>query len=141
MPFLERLLESLGFVRILQPVVPIDRQLLPRLELIAFEEQKPVDVVVQELLQHALAERDEGLVHLRLWEELTPREKQAAALACLGYTNSEIAQQMIISTNTVKTYMRQVLSKFEINSKAELRSILATWDFTPWIAGQDLGGE
>jgi hypothetical protein len=53
-------------------------------------------------------------------------------LVCLGFTNQEIAERMIISVNTVKTHIRSILSKFNVNSKTDLQTILSGWDFTEW---------
>ena len=63
---------------------------------------------------------------------LTPREQDVAALACLGYTNRQIAARLGISPDTVKTHVRNLLHKFELHSKDELRSLLQDWDFSAW---------
>ncbi|MCP4418020.1 MAG: helix-turn-helix transcriptional regulator, partial [Chloroflexi bacterium] len=70
--------------------------------------------------------------NLALWHTLTNREKETAAFTCLGYTNHEIAQKMVISPNTVKTHLRRVLQKFGVGSKVELQFQLAAWDFHAW---------
>jgi DNA-binding CsgD family transcriptional regulator len=69
----------------------------------------------------------------RRWDTLTPREQQVAALACLGYTNQEIAQELVISVNTVRSHMRSILYKYQAANKAELRLALAGWDFQAWV--------
>ncbi|WP_322510193.1 LuxR C-terminal-related transcriptional regulator [Anaerolinea sp.] len=68
----------------------------------------------------------------RRWLMLTPREQQAVALACLGYTNRQIAQRMGISPETVKTHLRNAMMHFDVHSKSELRRLLADWDFSSW---------
>lgn len=67
------------------------------------------------------------------WESLTPREQDIAALTCLGFTNRQISARLSLSPETVKTHVRNVLFKFDVNSKAELRHILAGWDFSGWM--------
>jgi DNA-binding CsgD family transcriptional regulator len=67
------------------------------------------------------------------WESLSPREQDVAALTCLGYTNRQIAARLSLSPETIKTHVRNVLFKFDVNSKAELRHILANWDFSGWM--------
>ena len=67
------------------------------------------------------------------WQELTPRERQVAALACMGYTNDEIGSCLVISVNTVRTHMRAILEKYQVSSKAALRVQLAGWDFAGWV--------
>jgi DNA-binding CsgD family transcriptional regulator len=67
------------------------------------------------------------------WESLTPREQDIAALTCLGFTNRQISARLSLSPETIKTHVRNVLAKFDVNSKAELRHILAGWDFSGWM--------
>ncbi len=67
------------------------------------------------------------------WESLSPREQDVTALSCLGFTNRQIAARLSLSPETIKTHVRNVLSKFGINSKSELRHILAGWDFSAWL--------
>jgi len=67
------------------------------------------------------------------WESLSPREQDVAALTCLGCTNRQIAARLSLSPETIKTHVRNVLYKFDVNSKAELRHILAGWDFSGWL--------
>ena len=78
---------------------------------------------------------DRGLLpqqFLRLDAELFALLEQVAALVCLGYTNEAIARQLVISVNTVRSHVRRVLDKYAVASKAELRIILAGWDFESW---------
>lgn len=139
MPFLARLRQFL------HPKLPppqaayeITAELLPYLEHLAAQEQRSLASIIDELLQMGVTERMLAVENLQRWEALTPREQQVAALACLGYTNEEIAGRMIISTNTVRTHIRNILYKFSINSKVELQKKLAGWDFHAWVASQDL---
>lgn len=67
------------------------------------------------------------------WESLSQREKEVAAFSCLGFTNRQIAARLSISPDTIKTHIRGVLKKFGLNSKDELRRILAGWDFSGWL--------
>ena len=67
------------------------------------------------------------------WESLSPREQDIAALTCLGLTNRQIAGRLSLSPETIKTHIRNVLFKFNLNSKDELRHILAGWDFSGWL--------
>lgn len=137
-PMLERILQVFNPEQNPRPAIPVDAQLLSLLEQLAAEEQRPVADVVAELLWHAVTDRLAAVENFQPWEELTPREKQTAALACLGYTNHEIAESMVISTNTVKTHIRHVLRKFRVSSKSELGQALAGWDFAAWLEAQEL---
>jgi DNA-binding CsgD family transcriptional regulator len=119
------------------PVIRLDGELLLALEPLAAEEGKSVEEMGGELLWYAVSERYTAVENIQPWDELTPREKQTAALACLGYTNQEMAEIMVISANTVKTHMRHVLRKFNLSNKGELRAVLANWDFSDWLASQE----
>ncbi|MFQ5419699.1 MAG: response regulator transcription factor [Anaerolineae bacterium] len=141
MRWFDRILQEMGWVRPARPFVTIPAKLHASLAQMAAREQKSAAQIAEELLQQAVHERQTAVAHLRLWQGLTPREKQTAALACLGCTNHEIADQMIISPNTVKSHIRSILSKFNVNSKAELQAVLAGWDFTPWLAAQNLSAD
>jgi len=63
------------------------------------------------------------------WESLSERQQEVAALACLSYTNAEIAEKLDISLETVKTHMKQILRKFKVRGRHQLRYILRKWDF------------
>jgi len=121
-----------------RPALPIEPELLDLLEQLAAEEGRALEDVIAELLWTGVADRYAAVENFQPWQALTPREKQTAALACLGYTNHEIAEMMVISSNTVKTHIRHVLRKFDVGSKSELRQVLTGWDFAGWIDGQDL---
>ena len=87
----------------------------------------------QDLLITALIERQVAEAYLERWQALTPRQQQVAALACLNFTNRQIAARLGISPQTVKSHMYNLLHRFELNSKAELRHTLSDWDFSEWI--------
>jgi DNA-binding CsgD family transcriptional regulator len=78
-------------------------------------------------------DRQVSEAHLAHWRGLTPRQQQVAALACLNFTNRQIAARLGISPQTVKAHLRNLLDRFELHSKAELRQALEDWDFSEWI--------
>lgn len=67
------------------------------------------------------------------WELLSPRERDIAALTCLGYTNRQMAARLSLSPETIKTHVRNVLGKFGLRRKSDLRQVLASWDFSAWM--------
>ncbi len=52
--------------------------------------------------------------------ELNKREMQVLRLVCAGYSRREIANQMFLSENTVKSYISQLLAKSGFTSVARL---------------------
>lgn len=52
---------------------------------------------------------------------LTDREKQIAQLAAEGMTNKEISEKLNISTNTVKTVLKAIFQKLDVNSRVLLK--------------------
>jgi DNA-binding NarL/FixJ family response regulator len=49
---------------------------------------------------------------------ITPRETQVLELASHGLTSPEIAQQLVVSTGTVKTHLQNIYPKLGVNDKA-----------------------
>jgi len=88
--------------------------------------------VAKDLLKSALVNRQVAESHLEHWRGLTPRQQQVAALTCLNFTNRQIAARLGISPQTVKSHMRNLLHRFDLHSKEELRQALADWDFSEW---------
>jgi len=101
-----------------------------RLYEISIQQNRPPEVVMQEFLTTAILNHDRKW---QSWNDLTPREQHVAALACLGYTNKQIADRLSISVHTVKSHIRNILQKFEMHSKDELRHYMADWDFRAFI--------
>ena len=116
----------------------LDPETHTALQRLAQAEQRPNGEVAAELLSGALARLQTDDQNWSRWQELTPRQQQVTALACLGFTNRQIAARLSISPETVKTHMRNILYKFELHSKAELQRTLAGWDFSSW---REIDGE
>jgi len=130
--FPTHVLDSLKYLLHPAQFVKLDQSLSLALSLLAEEEQRPLNEVGQKMLSFALQHRQEASKSLQTWQSLTPREKEITALACLSYTNKEIANQLIISPATVKTHLRNAKRKFGLRSKLELRKVLSDWDFSQW---------
>lgn len=48
---------------------------------------------------------------------LTPRERQVAELICQGFRNGSIAEHLRIKPGTVKTHIRNIYRKVQVQSK------------------------
>jgi DNA-binding CsgD family transcriptional regulator len=102
------------------------------LQSLALIEQRPPETVAAGLLCSALNERRQADENLARWRALSPREQEVAALACLNLTNRQIAARLCISHETVKTHIHNLLLKFSLHTKTELRRMLFGWDFSAW---------
>jgi LuxR family maltose regulon positive regulatory protein len=54
-------------------------------------------------------------------EPLSPHEQRVFRLLAAGLSNPEIAQQLIVSVNTVKTQVQSIYRKLNITSRTEAR--------------------
>lgn len=61
---------------------------------------------------------------MKTLEELTVREQEVLQHILSGKSNREIAAALFISENTVKTHARNIFSKYDVSSRAELISTL-----------------
>jgi DNA-binding CsgD family transcriptional regulator len=125
------------FLRLIQrilglQVIHLDQPTLTELQNLAEQENRPKEAVAADLLAFALVQRGAAETKLRRWQELSPREREVTALLCLYYTNSQIAKRLSISTPTVKTHVRNILRKFGLTRRSDLRLVLAEWDFSAW---------
>lgn len=133
MSFLKKLLRSLGLTD--QPSerqYELDAALRAWLEEVAYQERRPVEEVAVDLIQEAMGQRQIATANLQRWRELSPRQQDITALTCLGYTNQQIAIRLHLSPETIKTHLRNILQKFGVKTKFELRQLLSDLDFSAW---------
>jgi len=110
----------------------LDETLSLKLVALADLEQRPAREVQADMIETGLAHRDDQNELVRRWQSLSVREQQITALTCLGYTNGQIAVRLSISIETVKTHMRNLLVKFDLHGKAQVKKALEKWDFSEW---------
>jgi DNA-binding NarL/FixJ family response regulator len=89
-------------------------------------EQLATDLLTKAIHEYYQATTDK--VHL--WESLSERQQQVAALVCLRYTNDQIAKKLHISPYTVKTHVSDILRKFNVRSRYQLGYMLRRWNFS-----------
>ena len=127
MSFLTHLLQALGLQKVSPS--PILDELVQSIQAIADQEQKSLEEVVRELDRLLAIHFPHKGEFQRRWDRLTPREKQVTLLVLRNYTNRQIAATLVISQETVKSHIRNALSKLELHGKTNLRQIASTWDF------------
>jgi RNA polymerase sigma factor (sigma-70 family) len=133
MDLLNLLLHRLGLLRDSgSRYYELDESLQVILEDIAEQEQRPPEEVASRLLKEGLERRRTEDDLWQRWQSLSGREQDVAALACLGYSNKEIASRLGVSAETVKTHLHHALAKFNLRTRTELGLLLADWDFSAW---------
>ncbi|PIC05948.1 hypothetical protein CS060_02745 [Anoxybacillus flavithermus] len=53
-------------------------------------------------------------------EQLSEREKQIFFLLLKGYSNKEIAQELILSHHTIKNHINNVFQKLDVKRRSQL---------------------
>ncbi len=106
-------------------VLEFDAELSAQIRRTAADWGRPPEALVAEMVRRGLEEWSRWHWARAVLEgRLTPREREVARLAAAGYTNRQIAQALVISPETVKVHVRNILRKFDVHSKSRLRAIL-----------------
>ena len=134
MSIMRRLLSLIGLRPISAPrKYEVSESMQVTLTTLAQHEGRPEDDLIHDLLAAGLTQYYSSEELLKKWRVLTTREQDVAALVCLGFTNREIAARLSIAPNTVKSRLQNVLRKFNIHKRTDLRAMLSIWDFRPWL--------
>lgn len=102
----------------------LDAELSTWLRWVAQARQGSPQALAAELLTRGLEQEARRVRAHDLMQLLTPRERQVTQLTSQGQTNHQIAHALRISPETVKSHVRNTLSKFGLHSKADLRVLL-----------------
>jgi DNA-binding CsgD family transcriptional regulator len=112
----------------------LDQDVIRAVKEIAMQHMWSEEALVESLLRFAISQTWAFEDYSRLWENLTMREQEVAALVCLDYSNQEIGCRLSISPETVKTHLYKALSKLRLKHRKDLAQALANWDFSSWIS-------
>jgi DNA-binding CsgD family transcriptional regulator len=110
-------------------IYQISDSLQVTLSSIAKREGLPEDVFTADIVAAGLVQHLGSYDFAPKWQTLTKREKEVARLIRLGLTNREIAEGLSVSTETINSHVQNILRKFDLRDKAELRHILALSNF------------
>ncbi len=103
------------------------------LDELAYEQEFTAEELGTMIFRNAVIEYHQTNNNLtKMWEILSDRQKEVAALACLNYSNSEITEKLNISMGTVKTHISDVLKTFNARGRHQLRYMLRKWDFSSY---------
>ena len=100
------------------------------LERFALTHNLPLSSLTFALLDAAIQELQSVSRALEVWYQLSARDAEYVALICLGYSNRQIAETLTVSENTVKSQVRNLLSKFNAENKGHLAYMLRLMDFS-----------
>ena len=71
------------------------------------------------LVDNSLQEQASAVIE---WNRLTKREREVIQLIAQGMSNKEIAQQLNLATNTVKSHVHNALEKLHVRTRGQLAS-------------------
>lgn len=77
-------------------------------------------VFLTELSEMSSGQQDKAIASFALIGQLTEREREISALLLKGMTNKMIASELFLSQNTVKTHIKNIYSKLNVQSRMEL---------------------
>ena len=71
------------------------------------------------LVDNSLQEQASAVIE---WNRLTKREREVIQFIAQGMSNKEIAQQLNLATNTVKSHVHNALEKLHVRTRGQLAS-------------------
>ena len=77
--------------------------------------------IVEQLVQGL----DQGNDPEELFNSLSERQREVVSLVVNGMTNREIASTLIITENTVKVHLRNILDKLDLRNRQQLAAFAA----------------
>jgi len=93
--------------------------------LLSYLREKPLLAYLQTILRAFAQERagrDSGLAsvpldHMLLVETLSAQEQKVLRLLATGRSNAEIARELIVSVNTIRTQVQSIYRKLNVNNR------------------------
>lgn len=118
----ERLLDLLAFKA--DAYLTLDSsqdEFIKQLERIEMDEQVIADTLIP-LMVDKLSDSADTKHTTNTYSSLTAREKQILNFLAAGYTNNQIAEELVISVYTVKNHVHNVLEKLGYENRTQLVS-------------------
>jgi DNA-binding NarL/FixJ family response regulator len=108
-----------GFL--LKDTPPAD--LLAAIRVVAAGEALLAPRITRRLIAEFARRPDPARVAPAALDQLTDREREVLALVARGLSNAEIAEQLVVSPATSKTYVSRILAKLHARDRAQLVAI------------------
>jgi len=116
----------------LRLTVEVNAELSTRLRRAARARDRSPVMLVNDILKRGLEQETLRVQAEHALASLTPREQEVTWLAARGQTNRQIADILVISSETVKSHIRNVLLKFDLRNKSDLRLLLLDLGIRWW---------
>lgn len=116
----------------LRALVELDPELFARLRRAARSRRSSPQMLARDLLARGLEQETLRAHAEAVLGALTPRESEVVWRAARGHTNRQIATALVVSPETVKTHVRNILLKLGLHSKAELRLLMLDLGLRWW---------
>ena len=81
--------------------------------------------ITTQLLKEMTGKSDSKVDEEMLFENLTKTEKKIAELLKNGYTNTNISQELEITINTVKTHIKHIYEKLNVNDRFSFANLFS----------------
>ena len=81
--------------------------------------------ITTQLLKEMTGKSDSKVDEEMLFENLTKTEKKIAELLKNGYTNTNISQELEISINTVKSHIKHIYEKLNVNDRFSFANLFS----------------
>ena len=94
-------------------------QLVAGIRVVAEGESLLSPSVTRRLIESFVREHPRASARPPELEELTARELEILGLIARGLSNAEIAEQLVVSSTTVKTHVARVLSKLSLRDRVQ----------------------
>jgi RNA polymerase sigma factor (sigma-70 family) len=120
---LDPILKLLGRQRRQEWELDLDDETWEFLQEIAEENELTIGEAAQRVLAEQIADMRAAEAYQALWKNLTQREKQVTTLYCQGMKADQIAQELVISKETVKTHLQNAARKMGLKKVFEIRRI------------------
>jgi DNA-binding NarL/FixJ family response regulator len=86
------------------------------------------DIIVSRRIVEQLVQRlDHSNDQKELFNSLSARQREVISLVVNGMTNREIASTLIVTENTVKVHLRNILNKLDVRNRQQLAAVAASY--------------
>jgi len=112
---------AMGYVDADSPFETIAETVRSLAKGVATVEPKLLGALLRHVVERRRAEREAR----KALDVLTPRENQVFSLLAQGLDSGDLAEQLFISSQTVRTHTQRIMTKLDLHSRSELVALAA----------------